>query len=115
MSADEIRPFPTIASSIINSFHGFKKRPPVVIQTVRSTFDEAGPMFLDADDIISLHSQISELQRAITQQERFLAELQRLNEPTALAAKFLARSHTRLSERQKRLARLTDAAANEDT
>ena len=70
-------------------------------------------MFLDADDIISLHSQISELRRAITQQERVLAELQRLGEPTALAAKFLARLQTRLSERQKHLDRLTDAEANE--
>jgi len=72
-------------------------------------------MFLDANDVVSLHSQISELQRAIVQQERVVAELQRLGEPTALAAKFLARLQTRLSERQTHLDRMTDGEANENT
>jgi hypothetical protein len=60
----------------------FKNYLPVAIQTARFTFDENEPMFLDADDVVALHSQISELQRAIVQQERVLAELQRLGEPT---------------------------------
>jgi hypothetical protein len=59
----------------------FKNYLPVAIQTARFTFDENEPMFLDADDVVALHSQISELQRAIVQQERVLAELQRLGEP----------------------------------
>ncbi|UVC12447.1 hypothetical protein IHQ71_31110 (plasmid) [Rhizobium sp. TH2] len=72
-------------------------------------------MFLDAGDIISLHSQISELQRAIGQQERVFAELQRLGEPTALAEKFLGRLRARLSERQQHLDRLTEAGGDDDT
>jgi len=71
-------------------------------------------MFLDADDVISLHSQVSELHRAIVHQERVLVELQRLGEPTALAEKFLARLQARLAERQQHLDRLTHAAANEN-
>jgi hypothetical protein len=47
-------------------------------------------MFLGTDDIVALHSQVSELHRAIVHQERVLAELQRLGEPSALAEKFLA-------------------------
>lgn len=71
-------------------------------------------MFLDADDVISLHSQISELHRAIVHQERVLVELQRLGEPTALAEKFLARLQAKLAERQAYLDSLTNSAANEN-
>jgi hypothetical protein len=76
---------------------------------------EGSKMFLSSDDIVSLHSQVSELQRAITHQERVLAELRRLGEPTALAEKFLARLQARLAERQQHLHSLTGAAANENT
>ena len=108
----EIRSLSAIASSL---FYRLKNGLPVVTQILRCKFDENEPMFPDADDAVSLHSQISELQRAITQQERVFAELQRLGEPTVLTAKFLGRLQTRLSERQKHLARLTHAAADEDT
>ena len=64
-------------------------------------------MFLGTDDIVALHSQVSELQRAIVHQERVLAELQRLGEPTALAEKFLARLQAQLAERQQHLGSLT--------
>jgi hypothetical protein len=47
-------------------------------------------MFLGADDIVSLQSQVAELLRAIAHQERVLGELRRLDEPTALAESFLA-------------------------
>jgi hypothetical protein len=70
-------------------------------------------MFLDADDIVSLHSQVSELQRAVVQQERVLTELQRLNEPTKLAEKFLARLRAQLVERQLHLDKMIEIAANE--
>jgi hypothetical protein len=68
-------------------------------------------MFLGTDDLVALHSQVSELSRAIVHQQRVLAELQRLGEPTALAEKFLARLQTQLAERQVRLDRLTNDAA----
>lgn len=71
-------------------------------------------MFLATDDIVSLHSQVSELQRAIVHQERVLAELQRLGEPTALAEKFLARLRAQLAEREQHLDRMTRDAANEN-
>jgi hypothetical protein len=68
-------------------------------------------MFLGTDDLVALNSQVSELFRAIVHQQRVLAELQRLGEPTALAEKFLARLQTQLAERQVRLDRLTNDAA----
>lgn len=71
-------------------------------------------MFLSTDDIVSLHSQVSELQRAVIHQERVVAELQRLGEPTALAEKFLARLRARLAERQQHLDSMTSDAANEN-
>ena len=71
-------------------------------------------MFLSTDDIVALHSQISELHRAIVHQERVLAELQRLGEPTALAEKFLARLQAQLAQRQQHLDSLTNNAANEN-
>jgi hypothetical protein len=71
-------------------------------------------MFLSTDDIVALHSQVSELHRAIVHQERVLAELHRLGEPTALAEKFVARLQTQLAERQSHLDSLTNTAANEN-
>lgn len=71
-------------------------------------------MFLSTDDIVSLHRQVSELHRAIVHQERVLAELHRLGEPTALAEKFLARLQTQRAERQAHLDDLTSNAANEN-
>ena len=71
-------------------------------------------MFLSTDDIVALHSQVSELHRAIVHQERVLAELQRLDEPTALAEKFLARLRAQLAERKQDLDSLTNNAANEN-
>jgi hypothetical protein len=71
-------------------------------------------MFLSTDDIVALHSQVSELHRAIVHQERVLAQLQRLGEPTALAEKFLARLQAQLAERQAHLDSLTNNAANEN-
>lgn len=71
-------------------------------------------MLLSTDDIVALYSQVSELHRAIVHQERVLAELQRLGEPTALAEKFLARLQARLAERQAHLDSLTSDAANEN-
>ena len=71
-------------------------------------------MFLSTDDIVDLHSQVSELHRAIVHQERVLAELQRLGEPTALAEKFLTRLQAQLTERQQHLDNLTNNAANEN-
>jgi hypothetical protein len=41
-------------------------------------------MFLGTEDLVVLHSQVSELQRAIAHQGRVLAELRRLGEPTVL-------------------------------
>jgi hypothetical protein len=72
-------------------------------------------MFLSTDDIVALHSQVSELHRAIVHQERVLVELQRLGEPTALAEKFLARLQNQLTDRQRHLHSLTNRAANENT
>lgn len=72
-------------------------------------------MFLGADDIVSLHSQVAELQRAIAHQERVLGELRRLGEPTALAEKFLGRLRTQLFERREHLANLAQDAANENS
>ena len=71
-------------------------------------------MFLSTDDIKVLHSQVSELHRAIVHQERVLAELQRLGEPTALAEKFLVRLKAQLAERQHHLDSLTNTAVNEN-
>ncbi|MDB5550127.1 MAG: hypothetical protein JWL86_111 [Rhizobium sp.] len=71
-------------------------------------------MFLSTDDIVALHSQVLELHRAILHQERILAELQRLGEPTALAEKFLARLQAQLTERQHHLDSLTNSTANEN-
>lgn len=71
-------------------------------------------MFSGMDDVVSLHSQVSELQRAITHQERVLAELYRLGEPTALAEKFLTRLRDQLAERQEHLDTLVNVAANDD-
>ena len=71
-------------------------------------------MFLSTDDIVALHSQVSELHRAIVHQERVVAELQRLGEPTALAEKFLARLQTQRAERQEHLDNLASIAANEN-
>ena len=71
-------------------------------------------MFLSTDDILALHSQVSELHRAIVHQERVVAELQRLGEPTALAEKFLARLQTQRAERQEHLDNLASSAANEN-
>jgi uncharacterized coiled-coil protein SlyX len=71
-------------------------------------------MFLGSDDVVSLHSQVSELQRAIAHQERVLAELQRLGEPTALAEKFLSKLRAQLTERQQHLNEVAMAAANEN-
>ena len=71
-------------------------------------------MFLSTDDIVALHSQVSELHRAIVHQERVVAELQRLGEPTALAEKFLARLQTQRAERQEHLDNLASSAANEN-
>jgi hypothetical protein len=71
-------------------------------------------MFLSKDDIVALHSQVSELHRAIAHQERVLAELQRLGEPTALAQKFLVRLQAQRTERQHHLDSLTNNVANEN-
>jgi len=71
-------------------------------------------MLLSTDDIVALHSEVSELHRAIVHQERVLAELRRLGEPTALAEKFLARLQAQLAERQHHLDSVTNNAANEN-
>ena len=71
-------------------------------------------MFLSTDDIVALHSQVSELHRAIVHQERVLAELQRLGEPTAIAEKVLERLKAQLAERQAHLDSLTNNTANEN-
>jgi hypothetical protein len=71
-------------------------------------------MFLSTDDIVALHSQVSELHRAIVHQERVLAELQRLGEPTPIAEKFLARLQAQFAERQHHLDSLTNNAASEN-
>jgi hypothetical protein len=71
-------------------------------------------MFLSTDDLVALHSQVSELHRAIVHQERVLTELQRLGEPTVLAEKFLARLQAQLAERQAHLDSLTNNAANKN-
>ena len=71
-------------------------------------------MFSSTDDIVAQHSEVSELHRAIVHQERVLAELRRLGEPTALAEKFLARLQAQLAERQHHLDSLTNNAANEN-
>jgi hypothetical protein len=71
-------------------------------------------MFLSTDDIVAVHSQVSELYRAILHQKRVLAELQRLGEPTALAEKFLTRMQAQIAERQQHLDNLTNNAANEN-
>ena len=57
-------------------------------------------MFLSTDDVVALHSRVSELHR--------------LGEPTALAEKFVARLQTQLAERQQHLDSLTSSAANEN-
>jgi hypothetical protein len=71
-------------------------------------------MFLGTDDLVALHSQVSELGRAIAHQERVLAELRRLGEPTALAEKFLGRLRTKLAERQAQLDNVARDTANEN-
>jgi hypothetical protein len=71
-------------------------------------------MLLSTDDVVALHSQVSELHRAIVHQERVLAALRRLGEPTALAERFLARLQAQLGERQVHLNNLTNNAANEN-
>ena len=71
-------------------------------------------MFSSTDDIVALHSQVSEMQRAVVHQERVLAEMQRLGEPTALAEKFLARLQAQIAERQQHLHNLPNNAANEN-
>lgn len=92
-----------------------KCRKPTAILDARWTRKYRGfEMFLSTDDIVALHSQVSELHRAIVHQERVLAELQRLGEPTALAEKFLVRLQAQLAARQHCLDSLTNSAANEN-
>lgn len=71
-------------------------------------------MPLNENDIVLAHSQVSELERAVAHQERVLAELMRLHEPTALAEKFLARLRAQLIERKQDLDDRTTAVANEN-
>lgn len=72
-------------------------------------------MLLGNEDIVSLHSQVLELERKVAQQERVLSELQRLAEPTALAEKFLNRLRDQLLERRQRRDEISQAAANENS
>ena len=71
-------------------------------------------MYSSTDDVVALHSQVSELQRAIIHQERVLAELRRFGEPTALAEKFLTRLQTQLADRQRHLTNMISDVANEN-
>ena len=48
-------------------------------------------MFLDDKDMTALNSGIITAERGISQQEKIVAELRRLGEPTHLAEKFLVR------------------------
>lgn len=72
-------------------------------------------MFSGNDDLISLHGQIQAFERRIKQQERILAELQRLGEPTALAEKFLSRLRDQLAAALRRRDEISQSAANSNS
>lgn len=69
-------------------------------------------MLSGIEDIASQLNQISELERQIKQQQRILAELQRLAKPTALAEKFLRRLQDQLAEAVRRHDQFSQSAAN---
>lgn len=57
-------------------------------------------MFLDDQDMTAVTSGIATGERGIATQEKILAELQRLGEPTHLAEKFLLRLRDTLETRK---------------
>jgi hypothetical protein len=73
-------------------------------------------MFLDEDDMTAVDGGIALMERGIRQQERIIAELRRLGEPTQLAEKFLLRLRdtleTRRYYRDRMLVENTDVRPN---
>ena len=57
-------------------------------------------MFLDDQDMTAANSGIATSERSIATQEKIVAELQRLGEPTHLAEKFLTRLRGTLEMRR---------------
>ncbi|MDB5556084.1 MAG: hypothetical protein JWL86_6068 [Rhizobium sp.] len=57
-------------------------------------------MFLDDQDMTAVSSGIATSERSIATQEKIVAELRRLGEPTHLAEKFLARLRDTLEMRR---------------
>jgi hypothetical protein len=57
-------------------------------------------MFLDDQDMTAVSSGIATSERGIATQEKIVAELRRLGEPTHLAEKFLARLRETLEMRK---------------
>ena len=71
-------------------------------------------MFLDDQDMTAVNSGITTAERGISHQEKIVAELHRLGEPTYLAEKFLVRLRDTLEMRRqyrdKLMASKTDTA-----
>jgi hypothetical protein len=58
-------------------------------------------MFLDDQDMTAVNSGIATAERGISHQEKIVAELHRLGEPTHLAEKFLVRLRETLEMRRQ--------------
>lgn len=70
-------------------------------------------MFLDEDDLEAMNSGIARMERGITHQEKIVAQLMQLGEPTHLAEKFLARLRDTLEMRRQHRDRLVQAKSGE--
>lgn len=57
-------------------------------------------MFLTEEDMTSVYARIASVESGIKQQEKIVAELRRLGEPTHLAEKFLRRLRDTLETRR---------------
>ena len=70
-------------------------------------------MFLDEDDLEAMNRGIARMERGITHQEKIVAQLLQLGEPTHLAEKFLARLRDTLEMRRQHSDRLVQTKSGE--